>query len=135
MIKLVYQNMYLKVPVAQKQTELQIFGCHLWKTYFWKHDFFCTTDFGQLIILPTHLFGQLIFDISLFCLAHFLTNWYFVNWFFWQLIVLTANCFDSLSNCLTNQLGVWDSRPLVLFISSLYIFLSTKQECCKACVQ
>ena len=101
-----------------------------WVTNFWLSSlenlffetwFFWTTDFCQLIFLPTHLFGQLIFDNSLFCLTHCFTNWifdnwYFVNWFFWQLIFfLTTNCFDSLSNYLTDQLGVWDSRPLVLF--------------------
>ena len=107
---------YLNISVAQKLTELRIFGCHLWKSYFLETWFFCTTDFGQLIFLPTHLFGQLIFDNSLFCLTHFFDQLNFWQLIFCQLIFLTTNCFDSLSNYLTNQLGVWDSRPLVLFL-------------------
>ena len=77
--------------------------------------------FGKMIFLdnwfwPTDVFTnsfrfrQLIFDNSLCYQTHFFTNWFFYNWFF-----LTINFLDSLSSYLTDQLRVWDSRPLVLF--------------------
>ena len=43
----------------------------------------------------------------------------FYNLFMWKLIFLTSIFFDSLSNYLTYQLGVWDSRPLVLFFNKI----------------
>ena len=42
----------------------------------------------------------------------------------WQLIFLTTKFFNTLSNYLTNQLGVWDSRPLVLFFQCLKGYIS-----------
>ena len=124
MIKLVYQNMYLKVPVAQKQTELQIFGCHLWKTYFLKHDFFgqlilANWSFYKIIYLDnwfftTHFFAWLIFWATEFLTTDILSTDFLENLLFWQLNFLTINCFDSLSNYPTDQQGVLDSRPLLL---------------------
>ena len=38
----------------------------LWPAFFWTIHLSCPIHF-----LPTHLFGQLIFDNSLFCLTHF----------------------------------------------------------------
>ena len=107
---------YLNVSLPEKLTELPIFCCYLWKTYFLETWFFWTSDFSQLIFLPTYIFGQIIFDSSLVCLTHFLTNWFFDN-FFLTTDFLTTIFFDSLSNYLTDQLVVWHSRPLVLFLS------------------
>ena len=87
---------YLNISVAQKLTELQILSSNLWKTYFFGKMIFWSTGFGQLILLPTHLFRQLIFGNSLFCLPNFLTNWFFY-------IFLTADFLQliKLFNCST----------------------------------
>jgi len=68
---------YLNISVAQKLTQLWIFGCHLWKTYFLETWFFCTTDYGQLIFLPTYFLDNLFLTTHFFAWLIFLTNWIF----------------------------------------------------------
>ena len=90
--------------------------------------FFGQKGFGELIFWPSHSFGRLIFDNLLFCLTHFFDQLNFWQLIFCHLIFFTTNCFDSLSNYLTDQLGVWDSRPLVLFPLKIYLSLIGKEK-------
>ena len=100
-----------------------------WVTNFWLSSLenlffgnmiFCTTDFGQLIFLPTHLFGQLIFDNSLFCLTHFFDQLNFWQLIFCQLIFLTTDFFYNYLFWTLIKLSNWSTwglrlRPLVFF--------------------
>ena len=92
---------YSHISVAQKLTELQIFCCHGYsRVNLEKSRFLADSFFYQLIC------WQLIYVTTDF---------------------LTTKFFDSLSNYKTYQLGVWDSRPLVLFYTDCGI--CSLQDC------